>query len=156
MKRMQKSGRVSFDGRLNVEMRRRIREKRLQLGLPYQKLAIFFNSCWSTIRKWEQGPTMYCSLVMRPKLEAFINGECDEEIMSHLKIDATKYPQKLPASVHFCMERISSIYSLLECHPELRDELLRGIEQVSQQLLENLINDGSKVHASGDRHAQFL
>lgn len=156
MKKTQKSGKLSFDGRLNAVVRRRIREKRLQLGLPYQKLALFFNICWSTLRKWEQGPTMYCSLVMRPKLEAFINGECDEEILRHLKIDVNAYPQKLPASVHFCMERISSIYALLECHPELRDELLRGMEQVSQQILENLLNESSSSHTAEDRHAQFL
>ncbi|NLF94933.1 MAG: hypothetical protein GX564_13690 [Oligosphaeraceae bacterium] len=156
MKKTQKNGKVLFDGRLNEAIRRRIREKRLQLGLPYQKLALFFNICWSTLRKWEQGPTMYCSLVMRPKLEAFINGECDEEILRHQKNEVNSYQQKLPASVHFCMDRFTSIYALLECHPELRDELLRGMEQVSQQILENLLNEGRRDRNVEDRHAQFL
>ncbi len=156
MKRIAKDGKMLFDGRLNAAIRRRIREKRLKLGLPYQKLALFFDICWSTLRKWEQGPTMNCSLIMRPKLEAFINGECDEEILRNLKKEGNRYPQKLPASVHFCMERISNIYALLESHPELRDELLRGMEQISQQILENLLNENRCGQNQDEHQTKFL
>ncbi len=143
MKEDSQNGNLSFDGRLDNTVRHRIREKRLQLGLPYQQLAFFFNICWSTLRKWEQGPTTHCSVALRPKLEAFINGECDEEILRQVKTEANRYPRNLPASVIFCMERFGNIYALLECQPELRDALLQGMNQVSQKVLENFLNKNS-------------
>lgn len=140
MTRAQKNGRITFDGQLNQNIRRRIRDKRLQLGLPYRAMALFFNRSWSTIRKWECGPTTSCSVAMRPKLEAFLNGECDEEILRQAQAAELKYSQNLPTSVHCCMDRISNIYSLLQYHPVLRDLLLRGMEQVSQNILQHLVN----------------
>lgn len=68
---------IMFDGKLDAGMRQLIRQKRLQLGLSYQRLAFFFNVDWSTIRKWEHGPTHRCHALWQSQLEKFINGELD-------------------------------------------------------------------------------
>jgi hypothetical protein len=70
-KRNQNDSFIAFDGRLTPEIRRRLRAKRYELGLPFQRVASFFGVNWSTFRKWEQGPTESCELCYRPALEAF-------------------------------------------------------------------------------------
>lgn len=69
--------RIMFGGNLDAGMRQLIRQKRLQLGLSYQRQAVFFNVDWSTIRQWEQGPTNRCHASWQSLLENFINGELD-------------------------------------------------------------------------------
>ncbi|NLZ64123.1 MAG: helix-turn-helix transcriptional regulator [Lentisphaerae bacterium] len=139
----QKNGRITFDGQLNDKVRRLIREKRLHLGLTYRALAAYFHSSWSTIRKWEYGPTRSCSLSQRPRLEAFLNGDCDAELLQQVTMPVPAYKMNFPEPVQCCMERMGTILSLLYTRPELLDRMLNDIEQVSQTILQQLVNDES-------------
>ena len=136
----QKNGRIVFDGQLNDKVRRLIREKRLQLGLTYRDMAAYFCSSWSTIRKWEYGPTRSCSLSQRPRLEAFLNGDCDAELVQQVTMHIPVYKMNFPAPVQCCMERMETILSLLCTRPELLERMLNDIEQVSQTILQQLVN----------------
>ncbi|NLF94934.1 MAG: hypothetical protein GX564_13695 [Oligosphaeraceae bacterium] len=136
----QKGGRITFDGQFNDNVRRLIRDKRLRLGLTYQILASYFHSSWSTIRKWEYGPTRSCRMSQRPRLEAFLNGDCDAELLQQVPMPVPAYRMHFPESVQCCMDRVGTLISLLYNHPELQDRMLNSIEQVSQTILQQLVN----------------
>ena len=50
--------RVKFNGTFTEEVRRLIKRKREELGLPYLAIAEYFKINWSTFRKWESGETV--------------------------------------------------------------------------------------------------
>ncbi|NLF93306.1 MAG: helix-turn-helix transcriptional regulator [Oligosphaeraceae bacterium] len=132
---------IMFDGNLDAGMRQLIRQKRLQLGLSYQRLAAFFNVDWSTIRKWEQGPTNRCNALWQSLLENFINGEMD-----HLFADAKpdlglQYGCRPPSPgpVRICQHQLGCACELLQNHPDLQDELLQNVFQSVQVALRELL-----------------
>ncbi len=132
---------IMFDGNLDASMRQLLRQKRLQLGLSYQRLAAFFNVDWSTIRKWEQGPTHRCNALWQSQLEKFINGEMD-----HLLANATAVSglqcgrhQPSPGPVRICQHQLGCVCELLQSHPDLQKELLQNVFQSVQVALRELL-----------------
>ena len=59
------------------QTRRRLRERRLALGLTYERLADALGINGSTLRKWESGTTRRCSLFCRPLVADFLSGDYD-------------------------------------------------------------------------------
>lgn len=132
---------IHFDGKFNAEIRRLIHLKRLQLGLPYQRIANLFDANWSTVRKWETGPTVTCSVALRPKVEAFLNGKYDKILLEQQNDLLTgNYPQCLPESALRCMEKFSHVYHILRFRPELRDQMLTNIDKVTRDTLQQMIS----------------
>lgn len=76
----QSQERLPFNGMFNDAVRFLLRQKRLELGLTYERLANIFNVNWSTIRKWENGPTERCALFCRPLVNDFLDGKFDHII----------------------------------------------------------------------------
>ncbi|NMA43720.1 MAG: helix-turn-helix transcriptional regulator [Oligosphaeraceae bacterium] len=133
-------GQTPFDGKLNDELRMHLRNKRLQMGLPYERLAEVFGVDWSTIRKWECGPTKRCSIPMRQKLMDFLNGKYDKELSEENDDNSSTYANELPGEVLHCMERIRTTYQLLHYRPDLRESLLGDIEKITTEMLQNMID----------------
>ncbi|MFA6930357.1 MAG: hypothetical protein WCT05_08520 [Lentisphaeria bacterium] len=132
---------INFDGTFNEEVRQRIQIKRLQLGLAYQRVAGLFNANWSTIRKWEVGPTTTCSVALRPKVEAFLNGKFDKELTNQQKDPLTgSYPPSLPERVHQCMEKFGNAYQILRFRPDLREALLNNVDKITREILHTLVD----------------
>jgi len=135
-----KSKSIHFDGRFNSEIRRLIQLKRLQLGLPYQRIANLFAANWSTVRKWETGPTETCSVAMRPKLEDFLNGKYDKILLAQQNDPLTgNYPQCLPECALRCMEKFGHAYRLLRFRPELRENMLANMDKITRETLQMMI-----------------
>jgi len=133
---------IHFDGRFNSEIRKLIQIKRLQLGLPYHRIASLFAANWSTVRKWEAGPTETCSLGMRPKVEDFLNGKYDKMLLAQQNDPLIgNYPQCLPDCALKCMEKFSHAYRLLRFRPELRDDMLANVDKVTRETLQIMIED---------------
>lgn len=136
--------RLIFDGTFTPEIREALHKKRIELGLPFQNVAKYFGINWSTFRKWEQGPTLQCEISYRPIIEKFINGDLDEEISDlftykpYVTLNGSR--QALPENIHLCLERIGSAYALCHNRPELREEILRLVDKVTFNALEDLLN----------------
>ena len=131
---------IFFDGKFTPAIRNAFQRKRIELGLAYQRLGDFFGTNWSTIRKWELGPTKYCNICQRTKVEAFLNGCFDHELMKKQKDPLFgSSPQALPDSVYKSMEKFNATYHLLKNHPDLRDTLLKEINSLTSDTLQNLL-----------------
>ena len=142
MTRKSKQKLIRFDGRFNSEIRKLIQVKRLQLGLPYQRIASLFAANWSTVRKWETGPTETCSVAMRPKVEDFLNGKYDKMLITQQNDLLTgNYPQCLPDCALKCMEKFGNAYRLLRFRPELRANMLADVDKVTRETLQMMIDD---------------
>ncbi len=146
MGRKEKQGPIYFDGKFNSEIRKRIQIKRLQLGLPYQRIANLFAANWSTVRKWETGPTETCSVALRPKVEDFLNGKYDKILLDQQNDLLTgNYPHCLPECALRCMEKFSHAYHLLRFRPELRDNMLVNIDKITRDTLQQMIATENKA-----------
>ena len=132
---------VAFDGHLTPEIRQRLRAKRYELGLPFQRVASFLGINWSTFRKWEQGPTESCELCFRPSLEAFLNGQYDADLrkLTRPKSAAQNTSDDMPPEVLQCLERISNAYRLCQTRPDLREKIVRQIDKATAVTMAGLI-----------------
>ena len=139
-KHMPFARRIHFDGRFTDQIRKLIRDKRLELGLPYHTVAQYFSINWSTFRKWENGETRRCELRHRPLIESFINGDLDEDLKAIFVSSNLKYPQGTPIQVYQAMERIANTYTLCSHHPEIGDNLLNKIEMAALDTLKSLVS----------------
>ncbi len=139
---------VPFDGQFTGFVRQKLREKRIDLGLPYQRIARFFGINWATFRKWELGPTEACELCFRPRLEAFLNGDYDVFLRSQAQIRKNhSCGNMIPGEIRACLERISNAYRLCQERPDLRDELVQTIDQATTETMSNLIEPHSTAAA---------
>ncbi|NMA43718.1 MAG: helix-turn-helix transcriptional regulator [Oligosphaeraceae bacterium] len=165
MKQVMRKDQALFDGKLSDELRRRFRNKRLQMGLSYQRLAAVFGADWSTIRKWECGPTKSCSIALRQKLIDFLSGEYDKDLNEN-NTHAYAYIDELPKEVRKCMERISHAHYVLHYRPDLRKSLLIGINTIITKILQALIDkkkmdvcwclSGEKTQAVSAQYTQYV
>ncbi|NLF61720.1 MAG: hypothetical protein GX574_11265 [Lentisphaerae bacterium] len=133
--------RISFDGRFTDQVRRLLRRKRVELGLPYHRAARFLGVNWSTFRKWELGPTENCELYYRAKLESFINGDYDNQLLElYHRRHTRSYSELLPNPISECMERVTNAYRLCRQRPELREGLLEKVDCAALAALQKLIS----------------
>ncbi|HQL86891.1 MAG: hypothetical protein GX574_05405 [Lentisphaerae bacterium] len=140
-----------FDGRLTPAIRRKLQEKRRQIGLPYQLIAKFFGVNWSTFRKWELGPTEVCELSVRPRLEAFMKGEYDVQLRGLVEARVCRnYGSLVPQEVLLCLERVSNAYRLCHERPDLRDSMVKNIDQATIEAMSKLISPAGSRPAPGD------
>ncbi|MFA6815733.1 MAG: helix-turn-helix domain-containing protein [Lentisphaeria bacterium] len=129
----------NFSGTLTPQIRKKIKVKRMALGLTYYRLATFFGINWSTLRKWELGPTASCSLSKRLKVNNFLDGKYDKELETFSTIPITNGYHMIPNPVQMCMERISSTYTICKNNDELKQRLIRNINQTSCSILKKLV-----------------
>ncbi len=145
--------RISFKGILTPELRRIIGERRRDMGLSYCSLGNFFGVDWSTVRKWEKGPTVLCSIAHRPMVESFINGEYDDMLMrmqnDYYRNNDSRF---IPATMQVCMDRIGSTYAMCEEFPELKSQLITELMNCTSQTLSQLIMPTDAVAVK--RHAK--
>lgn len=140
MKKSEDTKKVVFDGKFTARLRELLRRRRQELGLSYASLSGYFNVNWSTLRKWELGPTSHCGVSMRPLLGKFLNGELDEnlrQMQSKYRFSApTRY---LPSSVQSCLERIGNTYRLCQNRPELKCRLIEELSAKTGEILDRLV-----------------
>ncbi len=131
--------RVKFSGTFTDEIRMLMKKKREELGLPYLTIAQFFKINWSTFRKWENGETVNCGLRHRPLIEAFLNGELDDDLKSLYSANAAKYPTTTSSKVYQAMERVANTYTLCAQNPTIGENMLAKIEQIAMDTLKHLV-----------------
>jgi len=146
--------RIKFNGTFTDEIRKLMRQKREELGLPYLTVAQYFTVNWSTFRKWESGETINCGLRHRPLIEAFINGDLDGDLKAIFSATAIKYPTMAPAKVYQAMERIANTYTLCSQNPAIGENMLEKIEQIAMDTLKHLVfapRDGQRSPYLGQK-----
>ena len=131
--------RIKFNGTFTDEIRRLMRQKREELGLPYLTVAQYFTVNWSTFRKWESGETITCGLRHRPMIEAFINGDLDRELKAVYSANSIKYPSMTPSKVYQAMERVANTYTLCAQNPTIGETMLEKIDQIAMDTLKHLV-----------------
>ena len=131
--------RIKFGGTFTDEIRRLMKKKREELGLPYYTIAQYFTINWSTFRKWENGETINCGLRNRPLIEAFINGDLDKELKAIYTANSVKYPSSAPSKVYQAMERVANTYTLCAQNPSIGETMLEKIEQIAMDTLKHLV-----------------
>jgi hypothetical protein len=131
--------RVKFSGTFTDEIRRLMKKKREELGLPFLTIAQFFKINWSTFRKWETGETINCGLRHRPLIESFINGDLDADLQSLYASTSAKYPNTTSSKVYQAMERVANTYTLCANNPGIGENMLTKIEQIAMDTLKHLV-----------------
>ena len=130
---------AGFDGVFTQEIRRAIHNKRKKMGLSYSVLAKFFGLNWSTVRKWENGPTKACASYYVKKIIRFLKGEFDQQLLEKKHIMKNRsYKPRLPDIVAQCSERLANTYILCRKQPKIRQKLVENVVQVTNRVLENL------------------
>ena len=132
-------GRISFNCMFTPAICEKMKEKRITLGLPYHIVAQLFKANWSTIRKWELGLTKHCNIVHRPKVEGYINGEFDEQLLGKKILEGSMYDVTLPVSVQVCMEKIATTCLLTSKHSRYQSQLLSNIDDATRETLERFL-----------------
>ena len=134
-----KKKRIKFTCQFTDEIRQLIRRKRNQLGLSYAQMADFLGINWTTIRKWEKGPTGYCELVYRPKIEGFINGDFDDDFIDKGTLASKGYEPPMPEAVYQCFERIAGVCTLCNGNETIIQELVEHVDEATRKALSELI-----------------
>ena len=153
---------VKFDGVFTPALRRRLQAKRLELGLPYQRLGMLLQINWSTIRKWECGQTRCCNINLRKRVENFLNGKYDKLIIKQMQDPLTgSYPIRPSYNVIKCMEKFSNTYQILKRtrfarQPDKNLDLVtnQSIEHLFQSTLTKSLTTIKQSSKSGSRALQ--
>lgn len=129
-----------FSGIFTPEIRKKFRCKRLQLGLSFANIGQFLGVNWSTVRKWEQGPTRSCSGFLVKKIQRFLAGGYDSVLNEKCRYrgDAGYYPHQIPEIVSQCSEKVANTYFLCDHHPDLRKELMENVVDITNSVLASL------------------
>lgn len=146
--------RIKFDGTFTEDIRRLMKKKREELGLPFLTVAQYFTVNWSTFRKWESGEIVNCGLRHRPLIESFINGDLDKELKAIYTASSVKYPSTAPSKVYQAMERVANTYTLCAQNPSIGEAMLEKIEQIAMDTLKHLIVASRNNHRQGSRPQQ--
>lgn len=144
------------DGTITEEMRLRLKEKRIALGLSMQRAAAVMGLNWATIRKWEQGLTVRCSISSRRQLERFLNGEFDNKFQEGMTDGGhQEAPEVVPTDPNLnpyvagrqvdsrelpaFFKQMLAVYQLCDRVPGLRNKFQEESERLSQAILEELV-----------------
>jgi len=133
-------------GRLNEEVRARLREKISALGVAKHEIANFFGVTTATLSKWENGTTARCSIASRDKMMGFIRGEYDDFIIGNAmesgkKGDRTVIYRDLPEEMLICMERMNEIYVACSSpRPEIGEEFIERLDRLAVRTMREIVS----------------
>lgn len=129
-----------FDGQFTPEIRKMFQQRRFSLGITYQRAAMFFGVSWTTVRKWEYGPTEACNPRHRMLIEAFVNGDCDGDFAeAHNPFFNSPIYQRMPADMRACMDKFTNTYMLCQNRRDLCEMMLNEAERILQEILLQLV-----------------
>ena len=141
------------DGRITLEVRQRIKAKRLELGISTKRMALELGLNQATVTKWESGTIRKCTITTRRRLDDFLQGKYDHSFEKHwrrklfdsypgmvaeaeLSEAAGQYRQ--PADLEILLKRVAVIYNLCNKHPDLQNEVADGLRFLADSALSKL------------------
>jgi DNA-binding XRE family transcriptional regulator len=145
---------VPEDGIITDAMRLRLKQKRIELGLSMKRVAAELELNWATIRKWENGQGVRCSISNRRRFERFLNGEYDH-LFQDKRLQSKPAASKAQAEIAEAsssvykvagagtnlpvfLTRIAAIYDLCATNPKLQAEMERQFGLLTDTYLSKL------------------
>ncbi|MBQ6472383.1 MAG: helix-turn-helix domain-containing protein [Victivallales bacterium] len=131
---------LSENGHITEEVRVRLKQRIHALHMPRVQIARQIGVSLSTLHKWEHGPTTRCSLVMRRKLTALLQG--DNIFIDDLEDNGQQesfHWDYLNENVRAVMEKIGKGYGIFSETPVLGDRYLHLMDTAASDILMSLI-----------------
>lgn len=138
---------------LSAPTRQRLRQKRYDLNLSFERLGKLLSVHWSTVRKWETGETSHYSSSHHEKLQAFIAGDYDHLFTVRREIS----PLPLPAAdlcsgddagsqrLDSVLRRIAHLYQLAQSNAGLQSAIIRQLDDLTDGILARLATERNAV-----------
>jgi DNA-binding XRE family transcriptional regulator len=140
----------SWNGTLTPEIRKKLQEKRAQLGASCQSVGSVLNVTESIVLKWESGKVRRVSVTMRPRLDAFLKGEFDDRFQQWRKPRAagpapavgdgsTGGSRTVPAELRAVFDHVASVYKVCRSKPAAQAEMLKAVESAADEVVDRLL-----------------
>lgn len=134
---------------LSAQTRQRLRQKRYDLNLSFERLGELLSVHWSTVRKWETGETSHYSSAHHEKLQAFIAGDYDHLFTARRVIAPLPLPDdELPTGddpnsqrLDSVLRRLAHLYQLAQPNSSLQSAIIRQLDDLSDSILARLATD---------------
>ncbi|MGI5925471.1 MAG: hypothetical protein ACOX9E_16125 [Lentisphaeria bacterium] len=138
---------------LSAQTRQRLRQKRYDLNLSFERLGRLLSVHWSTARKWENGETSHYSSAHHEKLQAFIAGDYDHLFTPRREIAPLPLPDDEPSTsnapdgqrLNSVLRRIANLYQLAQPNSSLQSAIIRQLDDLSDSILARLATDRKAV-----------
>lgn len=138
---------------LSAQTRQRLRQKRYDLNLSFERLGKLLSVHWSTARKWENGETSHYSSAHHEKLQAFIAGDYDHLFTPRREIAPLPLPDgELPTGddpdsqrLDSVLRRIAHLYQLAQSNPGLQLAIIRQLDELSDGILARLATERKAI-----------
>ena len=131
---------LSENGHITEEARARLKQCIYDLHMPRAKIARKIGVSLSTLHKWEHGPTTRCSLVMRRKLTALLQGDGLFDDGQEDNDDQESFQLELVSdAVRAVMEKIGKGYGIFAETPILGERYLHLMDSAASDILMSLI-----------------
>ena len=141
----------SWDGKLTPEIRKALRAKRTSLGVSCKELGNLIGASESVVQKWEGGKVAGVSITLLPRLNAFLNGEFDEQCQQQWRKQRTARDtgigetgatggnqRPIPPELRAVFDHLSVVYKACRVKPEAQTELLLAVEKAAEDVLTRL------------------
>lgn len=140
--------RIIFDGEFTPEIRSLLNRKRRSLGLPYHSIATFLEVNWSTVRKWEMGPTLHCETFLRDKVEKLLNGDFDDKLRDNRSWNGVNNGIELPPTTNKIIHELDRtrdiILTFAHDFADSDEHLVEKLREFQDLILKFLFQRGNK------------
>lgn len=138
----------TWDGKLTPEIRKKLQEKRGQLGASCQSVGAVLKVTESIVLKWESGKVRRVSVTFRPRVAAFLSGVLDSQFPDwkgtpsgqEINIGETGNGNQkpIPPELRAVFDHLSVVYKACRVKPEAQTELLLELEKTADAVLSRL------------------
>lgn len=143
-----------WDGTLTPEIRRKLREKRENLGVTSQGVAALLRVNPSSVLKWEQGRVKRVGIIVRRRVEKFMNGDYDHAFgdngqplsgaASGVGDGNAGASKNAPPALRAAFDHIAAAYTLFRKSPETQAELLKNVEAATNDVADRFVGGKTK------------
>lgn len=131
---------------ISEQTRNRLRQKRFELNLSFERLGKLLAVHWSTARKWEMGETHHYSAIHHEKLQAFIAGDYDHHFVDQRQVtpldllpdESAAGAQATHQRLDALLRRVARLYQLALPCPGLQAAILRQLDNLTDGILARL------------------
>ena len=119
------------------ELGRRLRQKRMQLGVSRYRLARFLKVSWPVVKKWETGILSECGQILfARRLRRFLEGEYDGALGNGLPMPSED--AELSPELAILFRKARRVFQLCEESPAIRLKMLANLKERARAMLARL------------------
>ncbi len=129
----------AFDGKFTREICEKLREKRLHLGVSTHHVAQALGIVWQTYAKWENGVLQTCHNRNIPRVQKYLDGELDQEILLCQKSASPERKENSDTMMNHAFHLLANVHALCGEFPALQQEFRHGLMDDLRQVLNSLL-----------------